>query len=198
MSKIILYRGLKEPQKLSATTKEDYQSAYLSYRIAQRERDVEAGKLANRAREAVIRKATTVSPQAGVMLSNSIPDPAAHSKKRLQHASHNEHLSPHQQFSDSLQIAMKYAGEDGYIVSIQPEMLEVEKYDWGTNHEQIEVAEGLYTSLPYTLYEIPSHELYENAVNWDIQEQPSAYFREGREASVKKENEYREGGGLRR
>ena len=178
MAKIILYRGLQESQHIPKTTQEQFLDAYLSLQIAQRERKIEQKKLTAHARQGVISGLRKVSLETARVGERVLPDPTLHSLHRLQKASEDSHLVFSQQFSDSLEIALKYAGEDGYVVSISPEYGEVRKYEWGTNHELIEVENGRYLQMPYTLYEIPPWQLKENAESWHMKEQSTRELRE--------------------
>lgn len=183
MSKIILYRGLKEQQRELQTSREQFLDAHLSWKIAQRERDVESGKLKSRARQSVIGHLDKLDSGVAQFAEKFLPDPNKHAKKLLHKAQSSPHINPAQQFSDSLDIALKYAGENGYVVSISPEYAEVEEYEWGTNHESVQIKGGGFISMPYTLYEIPTWELTEHGEQWHMKEQSVKDLREHPEES---------------
>ncbi len=180
MAKIVLYRGLKGPQNIPDTTQEQFLDANLSLQISQREWDVEQRKLTSRARQTAISGLQKVSTGAAQLGERIIPNPGAHALHRLKKAWTDPHLTPAQQFSDSLEVALNYAGKDGYVVSIAPEYDEVEKYDWGTNHESMATKEGYFFPMAYTLYEIPVWQLKENAEAWHMNEESARELREQR------------------
>lgn len=177
MVKIVLYRGLKEPQHIPDTTHQQFLDADMSRQIAKREWEVQQRRLTSRARQAAISGLRKVSPGAARMGERVLPDPNEYARHRVKKTWTDPHLTPAQQFSDSLEVALKYAGKDGYVVSITPEYDEVEEYDWGTNHESMQTNEGNYFPMPYTLYEIPPWQLKENAERWQMHEQSAKELR---------------------
>ncbi len=75
-------------------------------------------------------------------------------------------VGDYQQFSDMEQVAIKFAGEGGTIVSIAMDLKEAEDYKPTVSSEAINIGSDKFIRMSYYNYQIPSVDLEENSKRW--------------------------------